>query len=105
MRLQAKYNANAHRYMDEQIALQEKLDNLSEQVSDKMEELRGIEARIKRFNDQYAEEKEVRQATRAFLCVLTEHALRPGHGVGKRRKCQRSRSIGGRDQESENRGY
>ena len=58
--MQAKHNANLHRYADESIALQEKLDSLGEQITDKLEELKGIEARIKRFNDQYVEEKEVR---------------------------------------------
>jgi SMC interacting uncharacterized protein involved in chromosome segregation len=38
--------------------LQEKLDALSEQVTEKIEELKGVEARIKRLGEQYLEEKE-----------------------------------------------
>ncbi len=38
--------------------MQEKLDALSEQVTEKIEELKGVEARIKRLGEQYLEEKE-----------------------------------------------
>jgi len=48
-----------HKTTDDGIVVQEKLDALSEQVTEKIEELKGVEARIKRLGEQYLEEKEV----------------------------------------------
>ena len=59
--LKSRYNQQFHKYQDELIALQETLDSVNWNLSQKDEELRTMDTRIKGLSDRYKEEKEVQK--------------------------------------------
>ena len=59
MALKTKFMSEFHKNQDESIALQEALDSVNWALSQKEDELRAMNARIKGLSDRYKEEKEV----------------------------------------------
>lgn len=58
LRLRDGYNKTIHETQSAILELQETLDRLTEIINDKVEELKGLEDKIRKINQQYAEDKE-----------------------------------------------
>ena len=60
MKLRTRYVGSTHGCQDESLALMEGLDRLGEQAADKLEEVGVLEQLIRRANQAYTDEKDVR---------------------------------------------
>ena len=59
LKLRDGYNRTIHETQSTILEMQETLDRLTEVINDKVEELKGLEERIRKLNQQYNEDKEV----------------------------------------------
>ncbi len=59
LKLRDGYNRTIHETQTIILEMQETLDRLTEVINDKVEELKGLEERIRKLNQQYNEDKEV----------------------------------------------
>ncbi|KAL1915715.1 uncharacterized protein VTP21DRAFT_6474 [Calcarisporiella thermophila] len=64
-KLRVNFNTALHKTQEESFHLQDIVDRLSEQVSDKVEELSRLEGRVRHLTQQYTEEREVVAAENA----------------------------------------
>jgi uncharacterized membrane protein len=60
--LQQRYSQEAMKSEEELFTLSEKIDALSENISDKNNELQIIDGKIKNLTEQYSSEREVRKS-------------------------------------------
>jgi kinetochore protein NDC80 len=75
LKLRDGYNKTIHETQSAILELQETLDRLTEIINDKVEELKGLEDKIRKINQQYSEDKEVCDVGRPAPVYLTKVTL------------------------------